>query len=98
MSRRIRVPHPGEVLREEFLEPMGLSVYALAKAIAVPRSRVNAICRGEQGVSAAIALRLGKFFDVDPLLFMNMQTQHDLSVQEELLADKIAAIKPRRAA
>ena len=56
MSRRIPLPHPGEVLRQEFLEPMGLSVYALAKAI-------GAIGNGEQRVTAAVALRLGKFFD-----------------------------------
>jgi len=98
MSRRIPLPHPGEVLREEFFEPMGLSVYAVAKAIGTPRSRLNAICHGEQGVTAAIALRLGKFFDVDPRWFMNMQTQYDLQVQGERLADKIAAIEARRVA
>ena len=98
MSRRIPLPHPGEVLREEFFEPMGLSVYAVAKAIGTPRSRLNAICHGEQGVTAAIALRLVKFFDVDPRWFMNMQTQYDLQVQGERLADKIAAIEARRVA
>jgi antitoxin HigA-1 len=98
VSRLIPMPHPGEVLREEFLEPMRLSVYALAKSLGVPRSRLNAICRGEQGITAAIALRLGKFFDVDPRWFMNMQTQYDLHVQSELLADRIAAIPTRRVA
>jgi len=98
MTRRIPLPHPGEVLREEFLEPMGLSVYALAKAIGAPRSRINGICRREQGVTASIALRLGKFFGVDARWFMNMQTQYDLQVEAARLADKIAAIAPRRAA
>ncbi len=98
MSRDIPLPHPGVVLREEFLDPMGLSVYALAKAVNVSRSRINAICQGQQGVTAAIALRLGKFFGADPRWFMNMQTQYDLQVQAELLAEKIAAIEPRRAA
>lgn len=98
MSRHIPLPHPGEVLREEFLEPMGLSVYALAKAIGVPRSRINAICHGEMGLTAAIALRLGKFFDVDPRWFMNMQTQYDLHVEAERLADKISAIESRKVA
>ena len=98
MTARIPLPHPGELLREEFLEPMGLSVYAVAKAIGAPRSRINAICRGEQGMTAAIALRLAKFFGVDPRWFMNMQTQYDLHVEAARLAEKIAAIEPRRAA
>jgi addiction module HigA family antidote len=98
MTHRIPLPHPGVVLRVEFLEPMGLSVYALAKAIGVPRSRINGVCRGEQGITAAIALRLGKFFEVDPRWFMNMQTQYDLQIEASRLADKIAAISPRQAA
>ena len=98
MTRRIPLPHPGQVLREEFREPMGLSVYALAKAIGAPRSRINGICRGEQGVTAAVALRLGQFFGVDPRWFMNMQTQYDLAFETARLAGEIAAIAPRRAA
>ncbi|MDE3177368.1 MAG: HigA family addiction module antidote protein [Pseudomonadota bacterium] len=98
MAREIELPHPGEVLKTEFLEPMGLSVYALAKAIGVPRSRINGICRGEQGVTAALALRLGRYFDVDSRWFMNMQTQYDLEIEAERLADKLAAISPRQAA
>jgi addiction module HigA family antidote len=89
------ISHPGKVLKTEFLEPMGLSVYALAKAIGVPRSRVNGLCRGEQGVTAALALRMGKFFDVDPRWFMNMQTQYDLETEAGRLAGTIVA---RRAA
>jgi antitoxin HigA-1 len=81
--QRIPLPHPGEVLRSEFLEPMGLSVYALAKAIGVPRSRINEIAHGRQGITAAIALRLGAFFDVDPQWFMNMQSRYDLRVAAE---------------
>jgi addiction module HigA family antidote len=98
MTARIPLPHPGKVLREAFLAPMGLTVYALAKAVGAPRSRINSICRGEQGITAAIALRLGKFFGVDPRWFMNMQTQYDLALKAARLADKIAAIAPRRAA
>lgn len=97
MPRDIPLPHPGEILKTEFLEPMGLSVYALAKAIDVPRSRINDICRGRQGISASIALRLGKFFAVDPQWFMNMQTKHDLTVEAEHLADRLALIQPRAA-
>jgi addiction module HigA family antidote len=77
---------------------MGLSVYAVAKAVGAPRSRINAICRGEQGMTAAISPRLGKFFGVDPRWFMNMQTQYDLALEAARLGDEIAAITPRRAA
>jgi antitoxin HigA-1 len=71
MPADIPMPHPGIVLHEEFLEPMGLSVYALAKAIHVTRSRINDIRHGRQGITAAIALRLGRFFSADPQWFMN---------------------------
>ena len=98
MPRDIPMPHPGAVLHEEFLEPMGLSVYALAKAIHVTRSRVNDICRGRQGITAAVALRLGRFFGVDPQWFMNMQAKYDLHVQAERLKAELAAIEPLRAA
>lgn len=98
MSADIPMPHPGVVLREEFLEPMDLSVYALAKAIRVTRSQINAICNGRQGITAAIALRLGRFFNVDPQWFMNMQSKYDLHVQSERLRAKLAAIEPRSAA
>lgn len=98
MSRRIPLPHPGEVLREEFFEPMGLSVYAVAKAIGTPRSRFDASSEGEQGAAAAIASRLGKFFDVDPRGFMNLRARYVLHALGERLADKIAAIEARRVA
>ena len=98
MSRELPLPHPGEVLREEFLDPMGLSVYALAKAIDVPRSRINEICRGNQGISAPIALRLGRFFGVDPQWFMNMQAKYELELAASRLGDALDRITPRDAA
>lgn len=98
MPRDIPLPHPGTILREEFLEPMELSVYALAKAIDVPRSRINEICHGRQGITANIALRLGRFFGVDPQWFMNMQTKYDLSAVGEELAEVLLRIRPREAA
>ncbi|WP_237151794.1 HigA family addiction module antitoxin [Oryzibacter oryziterrae] len=98
MTREIPLPHPGAILRDEFLEPMGLSVYALAKAIEVPRSRINEICHGRQGITAAIALRLGRFFGVDPQWFMNMQARYDLETVAADMADALQRIKPRDAA
>ena len=62
-GKKLKPVHPGDVLLKEFIEPMGLSVYALAKAIHVTRSRINEICHGRQGITANIALRLGRFFD-----------------------------------
>ena len=75
------MPHPGTILKEEFLDPLGRSVYALAKEIRVPRSRINDICLGKHGITANIALRLGKFFNVDPQWFMNVQAKYDLRVE-----------------
>lgn len=98
MSRKIPMPHPGTILKEEFLEPLGMSVYALAKELRVPRSRLNDICLGRHGITANIALRLGKFLNVDPQWFMNMQAKYDLEVEGAELAEELAAIKPREAA
>lgn len=98
MARKIPMPHPGTILKEEFLDPLGMSVYALAKEIRVPRSRINDICLGKHGITANIALRLGKFFNVDPQWFMNMQAKYDLHVEKVELAKELAAIKPREAA
>jgi antitoxin HigA-1 len=92
----IPLPHPGEILKTEFLEPMNLSVYALAKAIGVPRSRLNDITRGRQGISAGIALRLGKYFDVDPQWFVNMQGKYDL--RRAAHSVDLSKIETRRAA
>jgi addiction module HigA family antidote len=96
MTQFVPLPHPGEVLREEFLLPMGLSVYALAKAIGLPRSRINEIAHGRQGISAAVALRLGKAFGVDPQWFMNMQSRYDLYVAAQ--STDLSAVQPVRAA
>jgi antitoxin HigA-1 len=93
---RIALPHPGEILRLEFIEHMGLSVYAVAKAIGVSRSRINEITRERQGMTAAIAIRLGKFFGVDPQWFMNMQSRYDLRRAEDSI--DLSAIAPRKAA
>jgi addiction module HigA family antidote len=70
--------HPGEVLREEFLGPMGLSAYVVAKACGVPRTRIERIAREEMGISADTALRLGRFFGIEPEFWINLQTRYDL--------------------
>ncbi|WP_339831949.1 HigA family addiction module antitoxin [uncultured Parvibaculum sp.] len=98
MPRRVPLPHPGSILKSEFLEPMEMSVYALSKAIGVPRSRMNEICNGRQGISASIALRLGRFFEVDPQWFMNMQAKYDLHVANKKLSATLSKIAPHRQA
>jgi addiction module HigA family antidote len=74
--------HPGEVLREEYLAPLGLSAAALARAIRVPGNRISDILRERRDISADTAIRLGKYFGVDPRFWLNLQSAYDLSVAE----------------
>jgi addiction module HigA family antidote len=71
--------HPGEVLSEEFLKPLGMSVNALAMALRVPATRIGAIAKGERSVTADTALRLARFFGTSPEFWMSMQATHDLT-------------------
>lgn len=89
------LPRTGGVLKSEFLEPMGLSAHALAKALRMPRSRIYEIARGRQYITAAIALRLGRFFDVDPQWFLNMQSRYDLKHAEATI--DVSCVAPRKA-
>ena len=82
-GRAVRIrTHPGEVLREEYLEPLGMSARALAEAIGVPANRLTEIARERRSVTADTAIRLGKFFDTDALFWINLQVAHDLSKAE----------------
>ena len=78
--RRLPPLHPGEMLREEFLVPLGLSPYALAKAIGVPRTRIERLVREETPVTADTALRLGRYFNMTPQFWMNLQAHYELEV------------------
>jgi addiction module HigA family antidote len=82
-GKRIPPAHPGKVLHEDFLEPMGISVYALANAIKVPRSRVNDIVRGRRAVTADTALRLARYFGTTPEFWINLQAHYDLEVAKD---------------
>lgn len=86
--------HPGETLREEFLKPMGISVYELARRIHLPRSRANDIVRERRGISADTALRLARFFGTTPQFWMNMQASYELRKAENALGPKISEIEP----
>ncbi len=81
--------HPGEILMEEYLEPMGISQYRLAKEISVPPRRINEIVHGKRGISADTALRLARFFGSSELFWVNLQTRYDLEIEKDKLADRL---------
>jgi addiction module HigA family antidote len=88
--------HPGELLREEFLRPMGLTPYALAKAIRVPLPRVNDIVREKRGLSADTALRLARFFGTSVEFWMNAQSFYEIQRASRRLTRTLRAIQPSR--
>ncbi len=92
--------HPGEILLEEFLIPLGISQYRLAKEIHVPARRINEIVLEKRGISADTALRLARYFGTTAQLWLNLQTRYDLEVASEAMADQLKTeIKPfKRAA
>ena len=83
--------HPGGVLLEEFLEPMGISQYRLAKDISVPPRRINVIVHGMRTVTADTALRLARYFGTSDRVWLNLQTSYDLDVQRDKLGDRLEA-------
>ena len=88
--------HPGEVLLEEFLEPMGISQYRLAKDISVPPRRINEIVHGKRAVTADTALRLSRYFGTSDRFWLNLQASFDLDVQRDVLGDRLEAeVLPR---
>ena len=80
------ISHPGRILKQDFLDSLGISVYALAKAIHVPRSRINDIVLGRRGITADTAVRLGKFFGTDAESWSNLQKHYDLIMAQIALA------------
>lgn len=87
--------HPGEILREEFLVPLELSAGALAKAIGVPRTRIERIVKQQMGISTDTALRLAKYFDTTPNVWLNLQVDYDLAIEAKALKGALAAIAVR---
>lgn len=81
--------HPGEVLLEEFLEPMGISQYRLAKDISVSPRRINEIVHGKRAVTAGTALRLSRYFGTSDKFWLNLQTAYDLDVERDRLGDRL---------
>jgi addiction module HigA family antidote len=87
--------HPGEILLTEFMQPLGLSAYRVAKEIGVPGPRVNDIVLGKRGISADSALRLGAFFGLPAQFWLNLQNDYDLRLAR---SEDVAKIRPFRAA
>lgn len=85
----MRPVHPGEVLREDFLRPAGLSANALAKALCVPAPRINDIARERRGITADTAMRLARYFGGDAQSWLNLQTMYDLRIAERANAKRI---------
>ncbi len=90
MSKRDFDPiHPGEILLEEFLIPMGISQYRLAKDISVPQRRISEIAHGNRAITADTALRLGRFFGMEAQFWLNLQARYDLLKAEDELAKRL---------
>ena len=90
MSKRDFPPiHPGEILLEEFLKPMDISQYRLAKDISVDPRRINEIVHGKRAISADTALRLGRFFGTSARFWLNLQSHYDLELEEMELGDRL---------
>jgi addiction module HigA family antidote len=95
-STKIAPIHPGEILLGEFMEPLGLTQYALAKALEVPALRISQIVRGQRAVSADTALRLSRYFGTRPEWWLDLQTHYDLEVARDELEIKISrTVRPR---
>jgi addiction module HigA family antidote len=90
MEKKIMVPlHPGEILLKEFLGPLGITQYRLAKDISVPPRRINEIVHGKRSVTADTALRLARYFGTSEKFWINLQTRYDMEIQKDILGDRL---------
>ena len=93
-SRKLKPVHPGEIILEEFLEPLKMTQYRLVKDIHVPARRINEIVLGTRSISADTALRLSKYFGNSAEFWLNLQACYDLEVQKEVIAADLKQVKP----
>jgi antitoxin HigA-1 len=100
VARDVIMPpvHPGEILLEEFLEPLHVSQYQLAKSVSVPPRRINEIVHGQRRISADTALRLARYFGTTERFWMNLQARYDLEVEKDRLGSTLDEIQPLSAA
>jgi addiction module HigA family antidote len=97
MPTKLAPIHPGEILLEEFLEPLDISQYRLAKDISVPPRRINEIVHGTRSITADTALRLARYFGTSERFWLNLQTRHDLEVEKDRLGTRLKKEVLRRA-
>ena len=88
-TRKIAPIHPGEILFEEYMKPLGLSQYRLAKDISVPARRVNEIVHGKRAITADTALRLARYFGTSDRFWLNLQTRYDLEIEKQRLKGRL---------
>lgn len=93
MNREVPLVHPGEILLEDWLKPLGISQYALAKAIGVPPRRINEIVQGKRGISADTALRLAAFFGSSETFWLNLQSHYDAETVRAGIGDSLMRIR-----
>ena len=96
--KRLEPIHPGEILLEEFMRPMDISINRLARDIAVPPGRVSAIVNGKRAITADTALRLGKYFGISPEVWMGLQADYDLRVAQRAIGTEVEKRVQRHAA
>lgn len=95
--RTVPYPHPGEILKEEFLDPMGITPYRLAKAISVSQTRIGEIIAGERGISVDTGLRLSRFFSMSDEFWAGLQLDYDVAHERDVRAQELANIQPLNA-
>lgn len=99
MTETLYAPiHPGEVLMEDFIEGFGITQHKLAVSIGVPPRRINEIVHGKRSITADTALRLGRYFGVEPQFWLNLQSRYELELAQDRVADQVAAIAPLQTA
>ena len=89
MAKKFEPIHPGEILLEEFLKPMGISQYRLAKDISVPPHRINEIVHGKRAITANTALRLSRYFGLSERFWLNLQARYDIEVEKDRLEGRL---------
>ena len=96
--KRLDPIHPGEILLEDFMKPMGVSINRLSREIVVPPGRISAIVNGKRAITADTALRLGKYFGVSPQTWMGLQAEYDLRIAQRTIGDEVDRRVQRHAA
>ena len=89
MAKKIKPIHPGEILREEFLKPLGITEYRLSKDISVPPRRINEIVKGKRAITANTALRLSAYFGLSERFWINLQSWYDLETEKDKLGNRL---------